>query len=125
MLTSNRYFWINSETQNYSKVMKDRWPNTKDYPRLTSSSPHNYQGSSFWIKNASYFTLSNVEFSYTMPRKSSLEAFMKDTKFFVRGANLIHFSGLNSYKLNPEDLDSGISKYPHLRTITFGVSAKF
>lgn len=125
MLTSNRYFWINSETQNYSKVMQDRWPNTNDYPRLTSSSPHNYQGSSFWIKNASYFTLSNVELSYTMPGNSSLEALMKDTKFFVRGANLIHFSSLNSYKLNPEDLDSGISKYPHLRTITFGISAKF
>lgn len=125
MLTNNRYFWINSETQNYSKVMKDRWPNTNDIPRLTSSSTHNYQGSSFWIKNASYFTLSNVELSYTMPRKASLDALMKDTKFFVRGANLAHLSGLTSYGLNPEDLDSGIYRYPHFRTITFGISAKF
>lgn len=125
MLSNSRYFWVNGETQNFSEPMLDRWPNTNDYPRLTTSSPHNYQGSSYWLRNASYFGLSNVELSYTLPRKASLNILMKDTKFFVRGANLMHFSNLTNYDLNPEDISAGINKYPQMRTITFGISAKF
>lgn len=125
MLTNSRYFWINNENQNFSAPMLDRWPNTNNYPRLTTSSPHNYQGSSFWLRDASYFSLSNVELSYTLPRNSSLNMYMKETKFFVRGANLVHLSGLSSLGLNPEDVNAGIQNYPHMRTITFGFSAKF
>lgn len=125
MLSNPRYFWINSENQNFSTPMLDRWPVTNNFPRLTTSSTHNYQASSFWLRNASYFSLSNVELSYTLPRKSSLNMFMKDTRFFVRGSNLLHFSNLNSYGLNPEDDYAGIQYYPQLRTITFGFSAKF
>lgn len=125
MLTNSRYFWINSENQNFSQPMLDRWPISNDYPRLTTSSPHNYQVSSYWLRNASYFSLSNVELSYTLPRSFSLNMRMKDTRIFFRGSNLFHFSGLTSYGLNPEDGSAGIQYYPQMRTITFGFSAKF
>mgnify|MGYP000851928914 CR=1 FL=1 len=125
MLSNPSYFWISSETQNFSEPMLDRWPVTNNYPRLTTSSPHNYQGSSFWLRNASYFCLSNLELSYTLPRETSLGMLMKDTSFFVRGTNLFYLSSVNSYGLNPENHNLGIQSYPQMRTITLGVSLKF
>ena len=125
MLNNSRYFWINNENQNFSEPMLDRWPKSDNYPRLTTFSPHNYQSSSYWLRKAAYLNLSNVELSYALPRKISLSFLMKDLKMFIRGANLLNISSLNSYGVNASDLNSGINKYPQMRTVVFGFSAKF
>jgi len=46
-------------------------------------------------------------------------------KVFVRGTNLLVVSELNKYSVEPDDLNAGITKYPMLKTMTFGVSARF
>lgn len=125
MLNNPRYFWINGTSQNYSALMLDRWPNTDDYPRLTTQSQNNYQGSSYWLANAAYFSLRNVELSYTLPAATIERLGMRDGKVFVRGSNLLTVSGLNDYGINPENQYSGTFQYPMYRTITFGVSCKF
>jgi hypothetical protein len=47
---------------------KDRWtpetPNAK-YPRLAFGESNNEQNSSFWMKDASYVRLKNVQIGYT------------------------------------------------------------
>ncbi|MFN2378996.1 MAG: hypothetical protein ABR519_02160, partial [Bacteroidales bacterium] len=125
MLTSNRYFRINGTNQHYSELMLDRWPETNDVPRLTTSSNNNVQNSSFWVRNAAYFKVKNVELSYRLPVNVSRQLFMTDSRVFVRGTNLITLSGLSEYGVDPEYINAGITEYPIFRTFTAGVSFSF
>ncbi len=125
LLSSPRYFWINSTYQNYSEVMLDRWPESNNYPRLTTLSDNNYQYSTFWLTSAAYFRLKNVQLSYTLPVSVSQRFLVKEMKIFVNGANLLVFSGVNKYKLDPENMYAGSYMYPMLKTMTAGISCKF
>ncbi len=125
ILSDPKYFWVNGSNQNYSEVMLDRWPNTNDYPRLTTQSQNNYQTSSFWLANAAYFRLKNVEVSYTLPRTLTQKVGARDVKLFARGTNLLVMSELSKYNINPENSYAGVWTYPMLKSYTFGVSCKF
>ncbi len=125
LLSHPNYFWISSTTQNYSEPMLDRWPNSEDYPRLTTSSRNNYQPSTYWLANATYLSLDNVELSYSFPKTFSQRYLMTDLRVFARGRNLMYISELSDKGINPENMNAGISTYPVLRTITFGISLKF
>ncbi len=125
LLTNDRYFWINGPTQNYSEPMLDRWPNSDDYPRLTTLSQNNYQESTYWLASAAYFRLRNVEVSYTLPAALSKKILMRESRIFARGTNLAVLSELNKYSVDPEMINAGIYDYPIFRTITFGLDCKF
>ena len=125
MLYSDRYFRINSTNQAYSELMLDRWPETDDFPRLTTTSPNNVQNSTFWLRKAAYFKIRNVELSFRLPVTASRKLFMTDSRIFIRGTNLLTVSGLNQYSVDPENIDAGISGYPVFRTFTAGVSFSF
>ena len=124
-LSNSRYFKINGTQQKYSELMLDRWPNTDNYPRLTTSSQNNMQGSTFWLENAAYFRIKNVELSYTLPDNLAQSVLMDEVRLFVRGRNMFVFSELNQYNIDPEDQNAGIYRYPMLQTVTGGVSVKF
>ncbi len=125
MLASNRYFMISGTGQNYSELMLDRFPETNNYPRLTTMSPNNYQYSTFWVANAAYFRLKNVELSYTFPATASRRLAMNNLRIYVRGTNIAAFSSLKKYSVDPENINAGISGYPLFRTVTAGLSCKF
>ncbi len=125
ILSSDRYFRINSPTQAYSEFLLDRWPVTNDVPRLTTTSQNNMQNSTFWVRSAAYFKIRNVELSYRLPVNASRMMFMTDSRIFVRGTNLLSVSGLKEYSLDPENLNAGIYGYPVFRTFTAGVSFSF
>jgi TonB-linked SusC/RagA family outer membrane protein len=125
LLSNSRYFWINGTTQNYSELMLDRWPESNDYPRLTTISENNYQPSTFWLASAAYFRLRNVELSYTLPERVSQRILMRNCKFFIRASNVLMLSELNKYSIDPEYAWYGIYGYPIFRTMTFGLACKF
>lgn len=125
LLSNDRYFWINGPSQNYSELMLDRWPNSDDYPRLTTLSENNYQESTYWLASAAYFRLRNVELSYTLPKTLSQKILMRECRIFARGANLAVLSELNKYSIDPGVTNAGINDYPVFRTITFGLYCKF
>jgi len=125
MLSSSRYFWVNGTKQNYSELMLDRFPVTNNYPRLTTLSLNNYQNSTFWLGNAAYFRLRNVELSYTLPAAVSSRMAMTNFRVFARGTNLFVLSELKKYSVDPERINAGITGYPIFKTVTLGVSCKF
>lgn len=50
---------------------KDYWtPENPDakFPRLAFNEPNNQKNSSFWMKNASYLRLKNIQLGYTLPK---------------------------------------------------------
>ena len=119
------YFTGRNPRANYSTVMLDRYPETNNLPRLTTQSQNNYQNSTFWRKSAAYFTIKNIEFSYTMPKSIANNILLPNLKFFVRGKNVASFSEFSDYNIDPESLNSGVTVFPILRTFTLGVSCKF
>lgn len=120
---NNSYYW-NRGQQKYSVLANNRWnavnnPNGT-YPALTTTTGSNdFRNSTFWLEDASFFRLKNVELSYTLPASSVARSY----KFHLRGSNLFVLS--KNKDLDPEVLDAGIDNYPVFRTITGGVSVSF
>lgn len=123
---TNAYYWNNGEGK-YSKLALDRYHPannpTGSYPRLTTTAgENNFRNSSFWLKNASFFRMKNVELSYTF-NQFSPSSVVKKMKVFARGANLFVLSSVKD--LDPELLNAGVTNYPVTRTFTGGVSFVF
>ena len=93
------------------------------HPRLTVDGKHSYEGSTFWLEDASYFTIRNIELSYSMPQKV-LESLggASQLKVFVRGTDLLTFSKSD---FNADNLKSGIESGPLMKTVSLGVNLTY
>lgn len=96
---------------------------TARYPRLsTQANSNNTQYSSFWQENGSFLKLRYLELGYTLPAKWSKTVFTNDIRVFLNGTNLFSFHHLNDLKnADPE----GLSGFPAMRTVSFGVKLQF
>lgn len=91
------------------------------YPRLTiDGSSSTKANSDFWIKDASYIRLKNIELSYTFKTKWIAEN--SNMKIYLSGTNLLCFDKLNG--LTDPDISSDGSGYPVNRMFSFGVCVK-
>lgn len=125
-LCTNSYYW-NNGLNGYSKLALERYHEVNNpngtMPRLTTTTDgNNFQNSSFWTENASFFRLKNVELSYTFENKMA-KSVIKKCKIFARGTNLLTFSKIK--ELDPERLNAGLANYPVYMTITGGCSITF
>lgn len=124
-IRNNSFYWNYGERK-YSLIAFDRYhpvnnPNGT-YPALsTTSSANNFRNSDFWIEDASFFRLKNVELSYSIPTSDS--SVVNAYRIFARGTNLLVMSE-NSF-LDPEGLNAGVNNYPIFTTITAGLSVNF
>jgi TonB-linked SusC/RagA family outer membrane protein len=92
------------------------------YPRLATGADNNNntQTSSFWMKEASYWRIADVELGYTwIPKATNLP--FKNIYFYGRGENLHTFSKFKDW--NPEQTDAWA--YPLKLTISFGLEIDF
>lgn len=103
---------------------------TATYPRITEQSAHNnYVGlgnvsSTYWLKDASYLRLRNVELSYTFKSQKMKNLFgISNMRIFVSGNNLFTWSKLKIF--DPESEPGGPYKYPQLSTYNLGVNLQF
>lgn len=113
-------------------MFKDSWTpdNTgAKYPALYAGIKQNNQlSSSYWLYDASYVKLRNLEISYTFGQLKAFEKIgVKGLRIFTSGSNLLTFSKLKDFdpetpNLNP---DSGRAYYyPQLRSYYLGVNIK-
>jgi TonB-linked SusC/RagA family outer membrane protein len=96
-------------------------------PRLTTSTgnPQNFQTSSFWIRDASYLRLKNIQLSYSFPLAWVHKISLSQLKVFVNAQNYLTIS---KYKFSdPEkELTRGdIIEYPNYKSITAGFNVTF
>lgn len=124
MIKSNSYYRNNGEGK-YSVLASDRFHSVNNpngtQPILTTLNPINDTVSStFWMENAAFFRLKNVELSYSFSNDLWLA---KTTRFYIRGTNLFVLSSVKD--LDPEVPNSGVTNYPLFRTLTAGVSVAF
>ena len=122
-LLNNRYYQIYG-TRKYSNVLNTGLPNGNPHPQVPLTDRlQNFQTSSYWIVDGSWFKLRNVEIGYTMPNYLTEKAGLTAVKFFTRGFNLLSLSKFKEF--DPEDIDAGVSKYPLFRTMTVGITVTF
>ena len=96
-----------------------------DWPRLGSTvSLGSVNRSDFYIRNAAFLRLKNIEIGYTIPSKVfGSRIGVKNVRFYVGGYNLFTLSALKS--VDPENNDEGYQTYPQVRIFNTGVKVLF
>ncbi|MBU2905331.1 TonB-dependent receptor [Arenibacter algicola] len=97
-----------------------------EYPRLevlTNSGSANTNTSDFWVINAGYLRIKNIQLGYNFPDAVNEVLGIDNLRCYLGAENLHSF---NSYRQgwDPEIISSG-AYYPILTTYTFGINLKF
>lgn len=118
-----RHAFIN-ESSNPQKVHLDRWtpenPNAS-YPRFTYQQTHNQRFSSYWLEDADYIRLKNIQLGYTIPQ-SLISKFRVNRLRVYASADNIFTSSNYFYAYDPETPVTSGGYYPQVRTIIFGLN---
>lgn len=94
------------------------------YPRLTyGPSKVNAQPSTWWLKDMSYLRLKNIELGYSLPQRILEKSFLAGARVFVRGTNVLTFSGFKLWDPELNSADGG--KYPIMKSFSAGLEFKF
>lgn len=109
------------------KVHLDRWtPNNPNasYPRMYYAETHNREFSDYWLEDASYLRLKNVQFGYSFSKNILKKLFVKKLRLYVSMDNL--FTITNYFKgFDPEVRETSGNVYPQVKTCVFGMNLTF
>lgn len=115
--------------QKYAANALNRWtpenPNAT-HPRLTSAtgSAHSYVGSTFWMTDAYYFTMRNIELSYSFPEAvRSRIGNAAGLQVFVRGTDLLSIS--DDPDFNADNPFAGLSQGFLMKTVSLGLTLSY
>lgn len=110
----------------WTEERPDKWA---EYPRLETLNMNNanLQVSDYWIRNASFLRLKNLQLGYTLPRAIVSRMGIESLRVFISGQNLLT---LNSFYKgwDPEnEIGTGDapSYYPINSIYSFGLNVKF
>lgn len=95
-------------------------------PRLTAApdaTKHNYRYSSYWMQDASYIRLKNVELAYVFPQKLIGHIGLKYARVYVNGQNLATWTKMEYF--DPEIPNSSGNVYPMTRVFNIGANIQF
>lgn len=94
------------------------------YPRILNKDDgaHNYQQSDFWMINAGYLRMKNLQVGYTIPREILRSAGFDRIRLYFSANNLFTISDFVS-GMDPESAKS--VSYPFARTYSFGLNVQF
>lgn len=107
---------------------KDYWtPDNRDatFPRLTwGDAGNNYQHSSFWMKDASYLRLKNIQLGYNLPKNVLKNLKISNARIYVNGQNLFTLDKF----WDGFDVETPVgtgTNYPMVKTYTMGLDLRF
>ncbi len=121
----------------FQKSHLDNWtPENKDakYPRLSNVSDLNRKASTFWMADASYLRLKNLQLSYTFPKNVLKKMKLQGLMVYANATNLLTFDNYyegydpeTAYQGGAQGATTGSigSNYPLVSTYTFGLEIKF
>jgi TonB-linked SusC/RagA family outer membrane protein len=108
-------------------VHKDTWspsnPNAL-FPQLTPNIGTNSTNSSFWVRDAAYWRLKNVNLGITIPSKLTKSIGIEKVRIYFSGQNL--FTKSKFWKgFDPEQNNNNGEFYPIMKTYTAGINIGF
>lgn len=94
------------------------------YPRILNKNDgdHNYQQSDYWMINAGYFRMKNLQIGYTIPHEILRSAGFDRIRLYFSTNNLFTISDFVP-GMDPESAKS--VSYPFARTYSFGLNVQF
>lgn len=96
-----------------------------EFPRLGGA---NWQSSTFWLRPTDYLRLKNIEVGYNLPERVCKSVGLSKVRVFANGQNLVTWSWLNLYQVDPESATgdrAAYSSYPQQRLFNFGFQVTF
>lgn len=106
---------------------KDNWtPENRDakFPRLAFNESNNEQNSSFWMKNAAYMRLKNLQVGYSFSDKMLQKTPFTNLRLYFSSDNLLTFDKFwDGFDVEAPVGNGGY--YPQMKTFSFGVDIKF
>lgn len=126
-LTGNLAFPYKNGAGVTQEWLTDSWTpeNTNaSLPRLTTSNgyPQNFQTSSFWVRNAAYLRLKNVQLSYGFSPAVLSSLRLKGLKVFVNAQNLLTFTDFKFSDPERNLTRANLIEYPNTKSITAGIN---
>lgn len=122
---------ISTSTGKPTSAMLDSWTPQNpgaSLPRALFGWKQNDQASmpsSFWVDDASYLRLKNLQVGYTFPQSWLDRVGIKRARLFYSGQNLLTFTGLYKW-IDPEaPSTSSIYYYPQVKINTVGLNVTF
>lgn len=111
-------------------LVENSWtPENTDakFPRLCATPQNNNDAysSTFWYKNGNYLRMKSFQIGYTIPEKLVRKAHISRLRVFAEGYNLLTFSGLSQYNIDPEAPAVNNGYYPQQRKMSFGLNLTF
>lgn len=107
---------------------KDYWtPDNQNstFPRLTwGDAGNNYQPSSFWMKDASYLRMKNIQIGYKLPKSFLDKMKINEARFYVNALNLFTIDKF----WNGFDVETPVgtgTNYPMVKVFSMGVDIQF
>ncbi len=126
MLTQNSA-WAFYNSGRVTEEWLGRWtPENPDaaLPRLSlNANGNNYVTSSFWLKDATYIRLKNVELAYTFKSEFLAKLKLTGVRVYASGQNL--FTLTDILNVDPENINSLGWYYPQQKTFNFGLNVQF
>ena len=105
-------------------VVSNPDPNAS-YPRLTYNQSFNQDTfSTYWLEDASYLRLKNIQLGYTFPEKWMKKARISNLRVYFSADNLLTVSDF-FYAYDPETPVSSGGYYPQVKTFVFGLNITF
>jgi TonB-linked SusC/RagA family outer membrane protein len=114
----------------YSSWADNRWSPTNtagSYPRVDTRSSASVNGglynSTFWLNNASFLRLKNVELAYNLPAALLGKTKMQSLRIYLSAFNLFTITKVKDY--DPEGNSGSGQFYPQQKIINAGVNVTF
>ncbi|WP_159517984.1 TonB-dependent receptor [Sunxiuqinia indica] len=98
------------------------------YPRLSlqkRGSRINARNSTFWLKDASYLRLKNLQIGYTIPLKLLTNIHLSKLRIYANAQNLLTFSKFKLSDPEKDILAEDIYSYPTTKIISVGCNVVF
>lgn len=114
----------------YSSWADNRWSPTNpngSYPRVDTRTSSSVNGglynNTFWLNNASFLRLKNVELGYNLAGRALSAVRLQSARIYVNAFNLFTITKVKDY--DPEGSSGSGQFYPQQRIINVGVNVRF
>ncbi|UKJ07441.1 SusC/RagA family TonB-linked outer membrane protein [Solitalea lacus] len=129
-LNSNFYTWQaeGSTARRINAKWMDRWtPDNAnaELPRLTTSKfTDNNMNSSFWVQDASFLRLKNVQLTYNIPSKFVQKIKLSDLKVYINAQNLFTITNFDGFDPERTSTNTNI-EHPNVKVFSMGINTSF
>lgn len=113
-----------SESSFPQTIHLDRWtPENTDasYPRLAYQQDYNQRLSTYWLEDAAYLRLKNIQLGYTLPAGVADKFRISNLRVYASAENLITVTDY-FYGYDPESPVSNGDFYPQVKTFVLGLN---